>query len=96
MGLLSRYDTASATRAEADERARGAISRADTETARAERAEAELLRIREQAQQARTDRDGLWDQISALRQASSLFTTGEQVIGCPIASYSLDQAASLL
>ena len=64
---LQRYDTVSAARAEADERARGAVSRADTETARAERAEAELLRIREQLEQARTDRDGLRDQISSLR-----------------------------
>ena len=62
-----RAETAVAGRAEAEERARGAVARADEEADRAKRAEADLVLVREQLDQLRTEREGLREEISALR-----------------------------
>ena len=62
-----RTEVASAGRAEAEERARGAVARADDEAARAQRAESDLAKVRDQLDQARTERDAMQEEASSLR-----------------------------
>ena len=64
----TRSEAAFAARAEADERARGAVARADNETARAQRAETDLTVLRDQLEQSRTAHDALREDASSLRE----------------------------
>lgn len=62
-----RTEVASAARAEAEERARGAVARADDEAARAQRAESDLAKVRDQLDLHRTERDAMQEEVSSLR-----------------------------
>lgn len=64
---IARAETASSARAESEERARGAVARADDEAARALRAETDLVKLREQLDQSRTAQDALREEVSSLR-----------------------------
>ncbi|TDW30097.1 TniQ protein [Cryobacterium psychrophilum] len=64
----ARAETASAAWAEAEERARGAVARADDEAARAQRIETDLAKIRDQLDQARTAKDTLREEGRSLRE----------------------------
>jgi ribosomal protein L29 len=66
-GATARAETASTARAEAEERARGAVARADDNAARAQRAEADLAKIRDEIDQARIVRDTIREEASSLR-----------------------------
>lgn len=61
-------DAATTARAEADERARGAVAHASAEEDRATRAEAETIGVREQLDQARAEREELHEELSVLRR----------------------------
>ena len=63
----ARAEAASAAWAEAEERARGAVARADDEAARAQRIETDLATIRDQLDQARTANDTLREEGRSLR-----------------------------
>ncbi|MBT2556080.1 TniQ family protein [Arthrobacter sp. ISL-5] len=63
----ARSETASTARAESDGRARGAVARADDNAARAQRAEADLAKIRDEIDQSRIVRDTIWEEASSLR-----------------------------
>lgn len=65
--LAEELDTAQAARAEAEERARGAVERAGAEATRADRAEQAATTAREQVDTARGQVDDLRDQIGELR-----------------------------
>ena len=64
----ARAETASAAWAEAEERARGALARADDEAARAQRIETDLAKIRDQLDQAQTANDTLREEGRSLRE----------------------------
>jgi colicin import membrane protein len=63
----ARAETASTARAEADERARGAVARADDNAARAQRAEADLAKTRDEIGQACNVRDTIREEANSLR-----------------------------
>lgn len=63
----ARAETASTARAEAEERAHGAVARADDNAARAQRAEADLARIRDEIDESRFVRDTIREEASSLR-----------------------------
>lgn len=63
----ARAETASTAWAQADERARGAVARADDNAARAQRAEADLTKIRDERGHARIVHDTLREEASSLR-----------------------------
>lgn len=71
-----RAEAAVMARAEAEERARGAVARADGEAGRAVRAEADLVGVREQLDQLRTERETLREEVSAVR--STIATVGAE------------------
>ena len=64
----ARAETASAARVEAEERSRGAVTRAEDEAARALRAETDLAKIRDQLEQSRAAHDATREEASSLRE----------------------------
>lgn len=64
----ARAEAASTARAEAEERARGAVARVDDNAARAQRAEADLAKIRDERGHARIVHDTLREEASSLRR----------------------------
>ncbi len=69
--LAEELDAAQAARAEADERARGAVERVTAETTRADRAEQAATAAREQVDVARGKVDELREQVGELRAAEA-------------------------
>ncbi|TFC87155.1 hypothetical protein E3T24_05695 [Cryobacterium sp. TmT2-59] len=63
----ARTEAASVTRAEAEERARGAAARADDEAARSQRAESDLAKVRDQLELSRAAHDEIREEASSLR-----------------------------
>ena len=72
---VNRAETATVARAEAEERARGAVARTDIENARADRAETETLELREQLERARAEHDKARDTLGDLRGHIATVTT---------------------
>jgi len=70
----ARAEAATTGRAEADERARGAVTRADTEATRAQNAESELTKVRELLEQARVAGEKIREEAGVLRGNTAALT----------------------
>lgn len=64
---LTRAEAASVARAEAEERARGAVARADEEASRAQRADVEITKLRDQVEEVRLAQEVSREEANTLR-----------------------------